>query len=365
MEIKDIQRIAREGFDLWRYGKRVESMEKLCRAYTYLIEEKVHNSKETDNIQQQINGIERYFKKLLREESITINELANIEAILETHLGCPHEKTVTLCRRIAELCVTPADKQKWYERAYKNSNGGDLDSRDALRKLRGEHKPPFVPQLLEEPDSETVQDDCILLLNKRRLKCLPRIESEGENVDNELKLDTSGVYLRTDHGKPKATTDEPHPDRVAFLQNAFFLFENREIIFNDSRMFLAPVPIQSGLAYIGTSGFMYPTLGIYLEFWERSGMPITIKKGIYPFAEEHRGLLYHIAGSPLSGRNSCTLVTPEATTIRYSFNHFSPYWRLFMQINTRYDDAKLRFQAYTIREVVEIILKQHQQASHV
>lgn len=360
METKDIQRIAREGFGLWRYGKRVESMEKLCRAYTYLIEEKIHNSKETENIQQQINGIERYFKKLLRAESITINELSDIEALLETHLGSPHEKTVTLCRRIAELCVDPADKQKWYELAYKNSNGGDLDSRDALRKLRGEEKPPFVPQLLEEPEGEAVHGDCILLLNSKKIRCLPKVERSDKCVDNELKLDTSGVYLRTDHGKPKATTDEPHPDRVAFLQNAFFLFENREIIFNDSRMFLAHVPIQSGLAYSGTSGFMYPTLGIYLEFWERSGMPITIKKGIYPFAKEQRGLLYHIAGSPLSGSNSCTLVTPEATTLRYSFNHFSPYWRLFMQINTRYDDAKLQFQAYTIREVVEIILKQLQ-----
>ena len=194
----------------------------------------------------------------------------------------------------------------------------------------------------------------------KKIKCLPKVERSDKCVDNELKLDTSGIYLRTDHGKPQAKTDEPHPNRVAFLQNAFFLFENRETIFNDSQMFLAFVPIQSGLAYTGTSGFLYPTLGIYLEFWERSGMPITIKKGIYPSAKEHNALLYRIAGSPLSGSNHCSFVTPHGTSLTHSLRTFSTYWRLFKEINTRYDAAKLSFQAYTIREVVEILQRQFQ-----
>lgn len=118
-------------------------------------------------------------------------------------------------------------------------------------------------------------------------------------------------------------------------------------------MFLAPVPIQSGLAYTGTSGFHHPTVGIYLEFWERSGMPITIKKGIYPLARKHEALLYHIAGSPLSGSNGCSFVTRQGTTLTHSLHPFAPYWRLFMEINTRYVAAKVCFQSYTIQDVIE------------
>ena len=365
MEIKDIQRIAKEGFDLWQYGKRVESMEKLCQSYAHLTEGESSDSIDLEIRQHLLHGIERYFRIILRAESIPIDELAKIEVVLESRLGCHHEKTVTLCRRIAELCVAPDDKQKWYKRAYENSNSGDLDSRDALQKLSGEEKTPFVPQLPAEPEGMAVQDDCILLLNGKKLKCMPKTEYSDKCIDNEMKLDTSGVYLRTNHGNPHANPIELHPDRVAFLQSVFFLFENRETIFNDSRMFLAHVPIKSGLAYTGASGFIHPTLGVYLELWERSGMPITIKKGIYPFAKEYKAMLYHIAGSPLTGSNKCSFVTPKGTSLTHSLYPFSPYWRLFQKINTRYDAAKLSFQAYTIREVVEILHRQLQQAAHV
>ena len=121
METKDIQRIAREGFDLWRGGKRVESMEKLCQVYTCLPGDMGEEGR-----RQLLQGIERYFRILLRAEAISTDELAEIEAVLESRLGCAHEKTVTLCRRIAELCVAPEEKQKWYKRAYENSTAAML-----------------------------------------------------------------------------------------------------------------------------------------------------------------------------------------------------------------------------------------------
>lgn len=352
MNLKESQKNATEGFELWRYGKRAESMEKLCQAYAEVAGSEA-GDEESESRQQLLQGIERYFRILLKAEAIPTDEMAEIEAVFERRLGAAHEKTVTLCRRIAELSGNPAEKQRWYARAYENSGGGDLDSRDALQELRGERKLPFRPQPLAEPEGEAVQGDSILLLDGRMLKCLPKAEEDAP-VDNAMELDTTGVYMTVGKGKNvKPQSDEPHPDRTAFLQNAFLLYESAETIFSDSRMFLAPVPIQSGLAYTGTSGFRSPTLGVYLEFWQRSGMPVTIKKGIYPFAREHRALLYHIAGSPLSGSNSCAFVTADGTTLQHSLSSFGPYWKLFVQINSRYDEAKRRFQAYTIREVVE------------
>ena len=48
-------------------------------------------------------------------------------------------------------------------------------------------------------------------------------------------------------------------DMELIKANAHFLFENRERIFADSRMFLAPVNVMSGAAYIGT--LVKPTEG--------------------------------------------------------------------------------------------------------
>jgi len=73
-------------------------------------------------------------------------------------------------------------------------------------------------------------------------------------------------------------------DAELFVANAHFLFENRERIFADSRMFLAPVNVMSGGAYVGQ--FVKPTVGTYVEWWLRRGR------------EE---LAYHVSGSPLSG----------------------------------------------------------------
>ena len=123
--------------------------------------------------------------------------------------------------------------------------------------------------------------DCKMrLLGGRVLDCYPA-EEEIESVDNELSLDTTGVYLslKKPSGKTKSndflakqkTLEEEEKEELKklFIENAFLFLENRERILCDSRMFLSPVPIQSGLAYSGTSGFHRPTLGIYLEWWQR------------------------------------------------------------------------------------------------
>ena len=191
----------------------------------------------------------------------------------------------------------------------------------------------------------------IQLLDGTVLDCYP-LEQAGEQVDNEMKLDTTGTYLEVGKGKPAAqpnSEEEKEKDRKLFLDNAFLFLQHRDRIMADSRMFLCPVPIQSGLAYTGTSGFYRPTLGVYLEWWLNCENASICKN------DETKWLVYHIAGSPLSGSNHCGIVNESGKTKSESFSSFSSLWPSFMRINSRFDEAKSLYQAYTLEEVVKIL----------
>ena len=116
----------------------------------------------------------------------------------------------------------------------------------------------------------------------------------------EMKLDTTGQYLTIGRRKPvvKPTSPEVEEQHMLavkfFTDHAFFFLDHRKQILNDSRMFLAPVPVQSAIAYTGTSGFKRPTLGVYIEWWMTCIPAIISHDGKDPW------LVYHIAGSPLS-----------------------------------------------------------------
>ena len=191
----------------------------------------------------------------------------------------------------------------------------------------------------------------IQLLNGNVLDCYP-LEQPEAMVDNELKLDTTGTYLCIGKSKPivKPTNDEQgEKERKLFLHNAFLFLQHRDRIMSDSRMFLCPIPIRSGLAYTGTGGFDRPTLGVYLEWW------LSCEKATVPKEDKTKWLVYQMAGSPLSGMNRCGLVNEEGNTNSEFIDSFSTLWTCFIGINTRYDKAKSLYQAYTLEEVVEIL----------
>ena len=192
----------------------------------------------------------------------------------------------------------------------------------------------------------------IQLLNGTVLDCYP-LEQTKEKVDNELKLDTTGVYMSVGKPKPVATPtsdEQKKKEENLFLHNAFLFLQHRDRIMSDSRMFLCPIPIQNGLAYTGTSGFRRPTLGIYLEWW------LNCEKATVRKEDKTKWLVYRIAGSPLSGANRCGIVDNEGNADTESLSgSFSPIWSSFMSINSRYDEAKSLYQAYTLEEVVEIL----------
>lgn len=190
----------------------------------------------------------------------------------------------------------------------------------------------------------------IQLLNGTILDCYP-LEQPKDEVDNQLALDMTGQYFQMKKGKKSIKMnmeDEEKALEHLFLKNAFVFLENREMIMSDSRMFLCPVPSHSGLAYTGTGGFRHPTLGVFVEWWINCVSANKVE------SNGRKWLVYHIAGSPLSGSNSCGLVNPQGETKCESLSPFSGLWKSFMQINRRYDDAKSRYEAYTLREVLTI-----------
>lgn len=194
----------------------------------------------------------------------------------------------------------------------------------------------------------------IQLLNGNVLDCYP-LEQAGEQVDNEVKLDTTGTYFSIGGKKQASTpkTDEENAGgRSLFCDNAFRFLQYRNKIMSDSRMFLCPVPIQNGMAYTGTSGFHNPTLGVYLEWW------LNCESALICNGNGMKKLVYQIAGSPLSGSNSCGVVDKNGKTETKSIHPFSSLWPNFMRINSRYDEAKSQYQAYTLKQVVDILEKE-------
>ena len=201
----------------------------------------------------------------------------------------------------------------------------------------------------------------IQLLNGNVLDCYP-LEQPKAKVDNELKLDTNGAYMSVGKPKPVATPtndEQKKKEESLFLHNAFLFLQHRDRIMSDSRMFLCPIPIQNGLAYTGTSGFGRPTLGVYIEWWLNCEEATVFKKTRVFKKDKTKWLVYRIAGSPLSGANSCGIVNEKGETDSESLTgSFSPVWSSFMRINNRYDEAKSLYQAYTLEEVVEILEKE-------
>lgn len=143
-------------------------------------------------------------------------------------------------------------------------------------------------------------------------------------------------------------TDKGHITEEYFTANAFFFLSHAREILADSRMFLSQVPVVSGLAYSGTSGFTMPTLGVYLEWWMSCKDAIVESNG-------QMWLIWHLAGSPLSGSNMCSLVNEDGKTQCHSVPNFNRLFRSFIKINQRYKEVKTKYAWFTLEEVVNIL----------
>ena len=176
----------------------------------------------------------------------------------------------------------------------------------------------------------------IVLLDGRVVDCIPRADLATEESVRQ-KIDKSQA------------DKEEEADKQRFIRNAFFFLAHKERILTDSRMFLCPVPIQSGMSTSGTSGFEEPTLGIYLQWWETcEGALRTDKRG-------RKSLLYKLSGSSLSGHNVCCEVCEDGTTKCVELFPFKDYRDSFVRINNTYKSVKHQYQAYTLQQVLDIL----------
>lgn len=195
----------------------------------------------------------------------------------------------------------------------------------------------------------------IILMNGAVIECYPKETPQTDFAPDKMKLDRTGVHLRVGNKplKPQPKpTEEIERQKKLFTDNAFYLLAHRERIMRDSRMFLTPVAATNGLAYTGVSGFHNPTVGIYLEWWATCGNAMrTDENG-------NRSLVFHLAGSPLSGANHCSEVYEDGRIEQIHLSCFSDCWRPFMAINTRYDEAKHIYQAYTLEELLDVLNKE-------
>ncbi len=200
-----------------------------------------------------------------------------------------------------------------------------------------------------------METNYIELMNGVQLPCFPKAEA-AEATDNSLSLDTTGEYLQVGRRKPTADKknqdDETKAGKELFCDNAFLFLAYKDRILNDSRMFLAAVPIQSGLAYTGTGGFRNPTLGVYVEFW------LNCPSATFVDDKDRKGMVARISGSPLSGCNACDVVFDDGKVESTSLKSFRDVWHTFMDINKRYDEAKATSESYTLQQVVGILKKE-------
>ncbi len=187
------------------------------------------------------------------------------------------------------------------------------------------------------------------LLSGQELDCWLKT-TPTERINNEFSLDTTGEYLP--FKKKPLTLNERLAERKRnhqfFTLHISLFIESLDKILSDSRLFLAPVPVQNGMAYTGTGGFRNPVLGVYAQWWR------DFRDSSYDNKERP---IWYISGSPLSGAHACSSVDEKGQqiskpTLKGSFGNT---WHTFMNINKDCDEAKQHFLGFTLTEVIDIL----------
>lgn len=194
-------------------------------------------------------------------------------------------------------------------------------------------------------------------MNGQQLNVYEKLENvfpqhANNEVNNTLALDAEDEYLFVARRKReiKQRDQERKEQREAFVRKLWFFYEHRDVIYQDSRMFMAPVPMVNSLAYTGTRGFRAPVLGVYMEWLERCEQAhVSDDYGMH-------AMIYQFDGSSRSGSNHCMAVNCLGQTSAVHIVGFKSLWTSFMEINTRYDDYKGEAEAFDLEVVSEIIM---------
>lgn len=193
-------------------------------------------------------------------------------------------------------------------------------------------------------------------------------EKEPETIKNSEKEDgyKLELYTRKSMSRKKALKknkrdrskeskiidsikEEKKKNLQLFIDNAFFLFAHKDIILNDSRMFLTQVPIISSIAYTPPAGNTYPTVGIMIQWWLDSIEAFKVHD------DNNAELVTSFSGSPLSGSNNTNAVTMKNEIIISKPEFFHRLYVPFFRINLWYYEAKEIYEAYTIQETLDLL----------
>lgn len=197
--------------------------------------------------------------------------------------------------------------------------------------------------------------NAIILEDGSSIEGYPKAIKDAKPIRGELSIDTTGEYLIPAGCQPAPPDKEKEAERRRnnrlFYENAYLFLDNADKILSDSRLFLSEVKVQNGLAITGRSGLQHPTLGIYLEWWLNHALASHDVEG---------NPVWFISGSPLSGAHACSAVDSQGKAYDATLNGpFRETWESFMSVNNRYNDAKTRFIAYPLEEVVALLKSTH------
>lgn len=135
-------------------------------------------------------------------------------------------------------------------------------------------------------------------------------------------------------------------ETMIFLSNAFFFLAHRDRIMSDSRMFLASVSIQNGPINFGKL-----CLGAYLEWW-------LSYDAVRRISEDGRlSLVFRLAGSPFSGRNSCYEVYEDGSHKVVHISNFMMAVGKLKRISEHYSKYDNN-ERYSLEEVVVVLTKE-------
>ena len=164
-------------------------------------------------------------------------------------------------------------------------------------------------------------------------------------------LDTTGHFLSIrKKPAPAPRSEQQLRHEKLFTDNAFLFLANNNRILSDSRMFLAPVYVRNGLAY---SGYLQTaTLGGYIELWLNCPSSVVFGR------DDRMSLVWFISGSPMSGANACSVVDEDGNRRTEVIRPFYQLWTRFANIAGYYKDARTKYEAYTLEEVVEILRRE-------
>ena len=203
---------------------------------------------------------------------------------------------------------------------------------------------------MKEEDKLTTNE--IKLQDGHTVKCYPKPETANGDAEGVNTPDAAVKGLALKGVARNAELEKVYRQHLSklFTDNAFLLLANRERILNDSRMLLVQVNVSNGLAYCGP--FPTATLGAYIEWWINAPHSVIFDQ------DGRMSLVWRLSGSPLSGANSCGIVDGEGKTEFASLRAFSCIWHKFAEILASYKEAKQKYLAYSLEEVIEILKRE-------